>query len=457
MSNTKIKTRHKSDLLHGPLFMKIIMFALPLAMSSILQQLSVSVNVAVVGRFVGSQALAAVGSNVPVINLLVNLFVGVSLGANAVISYHIGRNRSERIEEAVGTVALTSVISGLVLMLLGLGISRPLLILINTPDSVLDMAVSYLCIVFLGIPFYLIFDFGAAILRSMGDTRRPLYILLLSGMVNVMLSLLLVVIFRLGVEGVAIATAVSNGLSAALMVWLLLHEREPFRLKLSNMRIHWKELRPVLKIGVPAGLQGVVFSFSNVVVQSAINSFGYGAVAGSAATLNFETYSYFFIAAFNGAAITFISQNYGAGKLDRVNRIFWMCMGLAALSCALCNWMFVWQDRFFLSFFTSDSHVIYYGNIRMHYVVALQFIASSYEVSAAAMRGMGKSMTPTVITIFGTCVLRLAWVFLVLPHYHDFRHLMMVYPLSWVVTGIMMLVLYRIKWQKVKTKLAITE
>ena len=453
MKKIRIRIRTKAsrnmDLLHGPLFMKLIMFALPLAMSSILQQLSVSVNVAVVGRFVGSQALAAVGSNVPVVNLLVNLFVGVSLGANAVISYHIGKNRSERIEQAVGTVALASVLSGLVLMVLGIGISRPLLMLINTPDSVLDMAVSYLRIVFLGIPFYLIFDFGAAILRSMGDTRRPLYILLLSGLVNVMLSLFLVAICRMGVEGVAIATSVSNGLSAAFMVFLLMHEKEPFRLKISNMRIHWKELRPVLKIGVPAGLQGVVFSFSNVVVQSAINSFGYGAVAGSAATLNFETYSYFFIAAFNGAAITFISQNYGAGKLSRVNRIYWMCMGLAALTCAMCNWMFVLNDRFFLSFFTSDSHVIYYGGIRMHHVVALQFIAASYEVSAAAMRGMGKSMTPTVITIFGTCVLRLAWVFLVLPHCNDFRHLMMVYPLSWVLTGIMMLVLYRIKWKKV--------
>ncbi len=452
-----VKSKNQIDMLHGPLLMKIIVFTLPLAASSILQQLFNSVDVAVVGRFASSQALAAVGSNTPVISLLINLFMGVSMGANVIISNHIGQGDKRRIHDAVGTVGIMALISGLFLMVVGVCVARPILILMNTPDDVLDMAVTYLRIYFLGIPFFMIFDFGAAILRSMGDTRRPLYILVVAGVVNTVLNLVFVIVFHMNVAGVAIATSIANGVSAVLIVYILLHEKEPIRLHPKEMRIVWRELKRMLQIGVPAGLQGVVFSFSNVVVQTAINGYGYGAIAGSAAALNFEFYSYFFISAFNGAAITFIGQNYGAGKIDRVNRIFWICMGLGALTCALCNWGFTWQDDFFLSLFTNDAHVVAFGKIRMHDVLVLQFLAASYEISASAMRGMGKSMTPTLITVFGTCVLRVVWVFAVLPHCNDFRHLMAVYPVSWVVTGVMMLVLYRIHWSKVRRRTSVAE
>ncbi len=452
-----VNSKNQIDMLHGPLLMKIIVFTLPLAASSILQQLFNSVDVAVVGRFASSQALAAVGSNTPVISLLINLFMGVSMGANVIISNHIGQGDKRRIHDAVGTVGIMALISGLFLMVVGVCVARPILILMNTPDDVLDMAVTYLRIYFLGIPFFMIFDFGAAILRSMGDTRRPLYILVVAGVVNTVLNLVFVIVFHMNVAGVAIATSIANGVSAVLIVYILLHEKEPIRLHPKEMRIVWRELKRMLQIGVPAGLQGVVFSFSNVVVQTAINGYGYGAIAGSAAALNFEFYSYFFISAFNGAAITFIGQNYGAGKIDRVNRIFWICMGLGALTCALCNWGFTWQDDFFLSLFTNDAHVVAFGKIRMHDVLVLQFLAASYEISASAMRGMGKSMTPTLITVFGTCVLRVVWVFAVLPHCNDFRHLMAVYPVSWVVTGVMMLVLYRIHWSKVRRRTSVAE
>ena len=437
-------------MLHGPLLMKIILFTLPLAASSVLQQLFNSVDVAVVGHFASSQALAAVGSNTPVISLLINLFMGVSMGANVIISNHIGQNDKRSIRDAIGTVGITALASGLFLMVLGVCVARPILTLMNTPADVLDMAVTYLRIYFLGIPFFMIFDFGSAILRSMGDTRRPLYILVVAGIVNTILNLVFVIVFHMSVAGVAIATSIANAVSAALIIYLLLHEKEPFRLNFKRMHIEWRELKRMLQIGVPAGLQGMVFSFSNVVVQTAINGYGYGAIAGSAAALNFEFYSYFFISAFNGAAITFIGQNYGAGKLDRVNRIFWMCMGLGALTCALCNWIFTWQDDFFLSLFTNDPHVMEFGKIRMHNALVLQFIAASYEVSASAMRGMGKSIAPTLITIFGTCVLRMVWVFAVLPHCNDFLHLVLVYPMSWGLTGVMMLTLYWIHWKKVK-------
>ena len=449
------KSKNQVDMLHGPLFMKIIMFTLPLAASSVMQQLFNSVDVAVVGRFASSQALAAVGANTPVISLLINLFMGVSMGANVIISNHIGQNDKRSIRNAVSTVGLVSILSGLFLMVLGVGVARPILTAMGTPADVLDMAVTYLRIYFLGIPFFMIFDFGSAILRSMGDTRRPLYILVAAGIVNTILNLIFVIVFHMGVAGVAVATSIANGVSALLIVYLLMREKEPLRLHPKHMRIVWGELKRMLYIGIPAGLQGMVFSISNVVVQASINSFGYAAIAGSAAALNYEFYSYFFIAAFNGAAITFIGQNYGAGKLERVNRIFWICMGMGALTCALFNWGFTWQDDFFLSIFTADPHVVEFGKIRMHNALVLQFIAASYEISASAMRGMGKSIEPTLITIFGTCVLRMAWVFIVLPHFNDFQHLVWVYPLSWGLTGVFMAILYVYNWKRVKKEAAL--
>lgn len=315
-------------MLHGSLFVKILKFALPLAASSVLQQLFNSVDVAVVGRFASSQALAAVGSNGPVINLLINLFVGISMGANVIISNHIGQNDHQSIRKAISTVSLVSVFGGVFLLVLGLLAARPILEMMDTPSDVLDMAVLYLRIYFLGIPFFLIFNFGASVLRSMGDTRRPLYILLGAGIINTVLNLLFVICFHMGVAGVAIATGIANAVSAACIVLLLMHEKDPYRLNFKALKIDGSELKRILQIGVPAGIQSMVFSFSNVFLQSAINSYGSAAVAGSAAALNFEYYCYFLVVAFDGAAISFIGQNYGAGKNDRVKRVFWICLAI---------------------------------------------------------------------------------------------------------------------------------
>ena len=314
------------DMLHGPLLLKILWFSLPLAASSLLEQLFNSVDIAVVGHFVGSNALAAVGSNAPVIGLLINLFMGISMGANAVISTLIGQRDHTRIRHAVSTVAVVALVSGFALMVLGTSLARPILSAMSTPPEVLDMAILYLRIYFLGMPFFMIYVFGAAILRSKGDTRRPLYILFVAGIANTLLNLLFVLVFHMGVEGVAISTSIANALSAFLMVRLLRREEVPFRLDFHDLHVDRRELLRMLKIGVPAGLQGMVFSVSNVVVQSQINTFGADAVAGSSAALNFEYYCYFIIQAFNGAAISFIAQNYGAGLMQRVRRVFWICM-----------------------------------------------------------------------------------------------------------------------------------
>lgn len=434
--------KNEIDMLHGPLFMKMIMFTLPLAASSILQQLFNSVDVAVMGRFASSQALAAVGSNAPVISLLINLFMGVSMGANVIISNHIGQNDRRSIRDAISTVGLVAIVSGLLMMVVGILVARPILTMMDTPADVLDMAVTYLRIFFLGIPFFMTFDFGSAILRSMGDTRRPLYILVAAGIVNTILNLVFVIIFHMGVAGVAIATSIANAVSAALIIYLLLHEKEPYRLRPKKLYIEWKELKRMLQIGVPAGLQGMVFSVSNVLLQASINGYGSDAIAGSAAAVNFEYYCYFIIGAFNGAAISFTGQNYGAGLNHRVKRIFAICLFMGFVGCAALNWFFIWQEDFFLRLFTDSPAVIAFGKTRMHIALAWQSIAAFYEISGSVLRGMGKSIEPTLITVFGTCLLRIVWIYTIMPGWRGFDHLITVYPVSWAITAVMMLGLY---------------
>lgn len=440
--------KNEIDMLHGPLLAKIIIFAMPLAASSILQQLFNSVDVAVVGRFDSSYALAAVGSNGPVISLLINLFLGISMGANVVISNHIGQKDNNLTKYAIRTTAATALFSGLALAVIGVLAARPILTIMGTPTEVLDMAVRYLRIYFIGTPFLLIYNFGSAILRSKGDTSRPLYILIVAGIINTVLNLILVIVFHMGVAGVAIATDIANVFSAASIIFLLIREEEPYRLNLRSIGINKNELKSMLMIGVPAGLQGMVFSFSNVLLQTTINSHGADAVAGSAAAVNFEYYCYFIISAFNGAAITFIAQNYGAGNYNRVKRIYWLCLGLSTLLSVASAQLFIWQKTFFVSLFTTDASVAEYAYTRMLIVLLWQFIACSYEISASAMRGMGKSMLPTLLTIVGTCLLRVVWVFAVCPVWTSYQTIMIVYPITWITTGIMVFTAFHITARK---------
>ena len=299
-------------MLNGPLAGPIILFALPLALSSMLQQLFNAADTAVVGRFASSQAMAAVGSNSSVINLVVALFVGLSVGTNVVIASLIGRGRKDAIPTAVHTAVVVALISGVLLLFVGIGIARPMLTLMNTPEDVLDLAVLYLRIYFLGMPFIMLYNFGAAILRSKGDSTRPVYALICGGVLNVLLNLLLVIVFHLHVIGVASATVTSNVVSSFLVMWFLLHEEDEFRLNPKNLQIHTRYLMQMFRIGLPAGLQGVVFSLSNTVIQSGVNSFGSSASAGSAAALNFEIIAYYIVNSFNQATVTFTSQIYAS-------------------------------------------------------------------------------------------------------------------------------------------------
>ncbi len=432
-------------MLRGPLARPMLLFSLPLIASGILQQSFNSVDVAVVGRFAGSQALAAVGSNGPVISLLVNMFIGLAVGVNVVIANYIGRNNSRGVEAAVTASAQLALIGGVALFALAMMASRPILEVLNTPADVLDQAVLYLRIYSAGMPFMVIYNFGAAILRSIGDTQRPFYSLVAAGIVNVGLNFLFVAGMGMDVDGVAWATVISNIVNAAIITGILIREQGDIHLDLRAVfgtRPDGSQLRKIAGIGVPAGLQGTVFAFSNVFILSAINTFGSAGAAGSATAINFEVYCYFVLNAFGQTAVAFTSQNYGAGRLDRCRRIFRISLLMAIVSTVALNVLLVWGRHGAIAIFTDDAEVVRFAAERMLSVLLFQGIACYYEIAGASMRGLGFSMTPALITIFGTCVLRLVWVWCFPSSGGSFIRLMMIYPLSWALTDVAMAVAY---------------
>ncbi len=437
------ETREKEmDMLHGGLAGNLILFAIPLACSSILQQLFNSADVAVVGRFAGDQALAAVGSCVALVGIFVNLIVGLSVGPNAALATLIGQKKRDQISRMLHTILSFGGILGLVLMCIGMGLARVILELSGTPESVMNAALLYIRIYFVSIPFMLIYNFGSAILRSFGDSRRPMYYLLLSGTLNVILNLLLVIGCHLGVAGVAIATVISNILSSGLVIKNLHRRNDEFRLEFRKLRIDRKDLSKVLKIGIPAGIQGAIFSVSNVFIQSGINSFGENAIAGSSLALNFEYFTYDIASAFAQAAVTFTSQNYGAGNVKRCKRIFWLCMLFGIGFTEILAIIFMIWDDFFVGIYTTSSAVAAYGLIRMHHVCSLEGLTATYEVESAALRGMGRSLEPSVVTILGTVVFRLIWLVTVFRCIPTYDMLMNVYVASWIFTGGIIFVIY---------------
>lgn len=444
----------ETDMLHGPLLGKIVMFALPYAATGILQQLFNSINVFVVGRFDSSHAMAAVGATTFLINLIINLFLGVSVGANAVIANNIGRQDPQAVRRAVSTTAALSLIGGAILLVVGLLVATPLLRLLGTPPDVINDSALYLNICFLGAPFFMVYNFGAAIFRSKGDTRTPLYILAVAGVINVVVSMVTVIVFHMSVAGVACAYFVSNMFSAVVITTLLWREEGEFRVRLGQIRIYRKELGNILAIGLPAGLQATVFSFSNVFVQSSINKFGYAAIAGASLSITFDTYCYYILTAFCATAITFTGQNYGAGQVDRCRRIFRLCFLLGGASIFTANMVFVLFGPPIASVFTTDPQVVHYCTSRIYVALAFQWIATSYEIPAACMRGLGKSLAPALLTIFGTCFIRLGWIFLVLPHWYGYEYLMLCYPISWVITGVLVSSVYVVASRKAYRLLA---
>lgn len=441
-------------MLNGGLAGKLILFAIPLAFSGILQQLFNSADVAVVGRFAGSAALAAVGSCVALVGIFVNLIIGLAVGPNAALANLIGQGQRDRISRMVHTILTFGMILGVVLMGLGFLTARTVLEASGTPESVINEALLYIRIYFIGIPFMTIYNFGAAILRSYGDTKRPMYYLVLSGTVNVILNLVFVICFGLGVEGVAISTTISNMLSTALVLVHLHGKEDEFQFRFHKMHIEWKDLKRVLMIGIPAGIQGAIFSVSNVFIQSGINSFGEDAIAGSSLALNFEYFTYDIANAFAQAAVTFTSQNFGAGNLKRCKKIFWLCMLFGMGFTEILSIVFMIWDDFFVSIYTISDAVAVYGLIRMHHVCSLEGLTATYEVESAALRGIGKSLEPSIITILGTVVFRMIWLVTIFKWIPTYDMLMNVYIASWVFTGGLIFIVYVLYMRKLEKQFA---
>lgn len=438
----KTAKHREMDMLHGGLAGRLILFALPLAFSSILQQLFNSADVAVVGRFAGDAALAAVGSCVALVGIFVNLIVGLSVGPNAVLALLIGQNSRDEINRTLHTVLTFGAALGAGLMLVGWLSARPILVLSGTPESVLNEALLYIFIYFLSIPFMVVYNFGAAVLRSYGDSRRPMYYLLLSGTVNVVLNLFLVIVMQLGVAGVAIATVISNVLSAVMVITHLIRRDDDFAFRFRRMRIEKEPLLRILQIGIPSGIQGAIFSVSNVFIQSGINSFGENAIAGSSLALNFEYFTYDIANAFAQAAVTFTSQNFGAGDIRRCKRIFRLCLLFGIVFTEILSAVFMAWDDFFVSIYTSSSAVAVFAVSRMRHVCSLEGLTATYEVESASLRGMGRSLEPAVFTILGTVVFRLIWMATVFRLFPTYEMLMNVYPASWIFTGAALLIVY---------------
>ena len=426
------------NMTEGPLLGNIMLFALPLALSSLLQQLFNTADTMVTGQLVGNTALAGVGGCSPVINLLVNLFTGLSVGSNVVIAIYVGRKEEAKVCQAVHTTAILAVVSGFLVAALGLLLAPPMLAAIGTPDSAMPDALTYLRIYFCAMPFMMVYNFGSAILRSKGDTRRPLWCLAVGSLLNVGLDLLAVGVLGLGVAGVAAGTLLSYAVSAALIARCLLREEGPFRLRKSELRVTRRHLSDILKMGIPAGLQGAIFSFSNLVIQSGINGFGEAAMSGSAAEVNYEFAGYFVCAAFASAAVTFTSQNFAVRRHDRCKRVFALCMACGVVGTGILSAVFVTNAELLIGLCAPEEQACALGVDRLMLVGAFEWVTCTYEVSAGALRGMKHSLLPTCIILFGTVVMRMIFFFTIFAARPSYDLLMHVYLGTWIPTGVAM-------------------
>lgn len=436
------------NMLEGGIFKKLCLIAIPIALSSILQQLFNASDTAVVGNFSSSEAMAAVGSNAPVINVIVTFFTGLSVGSNVMLASFIGAGKKDKVNDALHTSFSVALISGFIMLFIGQLIARPVLTLLGTPSNVIGMAVAYLRIYFLGMPFLMIYDFGSAVLRSIGDTRRPLVFLTISGILNVFLNLFFVIVLHRNADGVAIATTISNGVSAFLIFRTLTHDTGMLHLDLRKLSLKPEYLKRIFWIGGPAGLQGMIFSLSNVVIQAAINSFGSPCVAGNAAALNFEYICYFIVNGFSQAVMTFISQNFAAGNYKRCRRTTRTAMFCAVCFTAVVSISFWLLRAPLVSLFTHDPKVVHFAFIRMTFITLLEPMTSLYEIPGASLRGIGHSLTPAILTLFGSCILRIIYISANLHHFARFEQVAVIYPITWVITGTAVIILYFIVTRK---------
>ena len=426
------------DMLHGPLAGKLILFAMPIALSSMLQQLFNAADTSVVGHFADSNALAAVGTNGEIVALLVTLSAGLSVGANVCIAKCIGENRLSEISDILHTSLLFSLIIGIFGAVLGQFIARPLLVLIKTPEEILNQAVLYLRLYFGGFPFLMLYDFASAVLRAKGNSRLPFLALMLSGILNVVLNLFFVIVWKWDVAGVAIATGISTAFSAFLVLFSLYRDTSSFHFSIRKLAFHGKFLSAILKIGIPSAVQGAVFCLANIFVQASVNRFGTVATAGSTIAMNFEYFGYYVITAFGQAATTFTGQNFAAGERKRCRKILILCLLFSVLFSAAITVPLTVFRRPFSGLFSTSEAVIEAAGLRIMLILCFEPICGLYEVPAGVLRGCGHSALPAAVTVVGTCLLRIVWIFTVFRMHPSLSTLFIIFPISWVVTILLM-------------------
>ena len=445
---------YEIDACSGPVLKKLLVFTLPLMLTGLLQLLFNAADIIVVGNFAGDNSMGAVGSNSALINLLTNLFMGLAVGANVIAAKAHGAGHKKELSEIVHTSMLLGLFSGILLSAIGIILAEQLLTLMKTPPNILPLAVTYLRIYFIGMPGMMIYNFGAAILRSIGDTKRTLYYLIISGVVNVALNLVFVILFKMDVAGVALATVISEYISVFLMIRCLMHEQGAIRLELSKLRIHGRQMAEILKVGLPAGFQGVVFALSNVVIQSSVNLFGDTVVSGNSAAQSIEGFVYMAMNSFYQAAISFTGQNYGAKKLERIPKILFCSECCVIVTGLIFGWTAYLLGTPLLGIYSKSPGVIAAGLLRMGFICTTYCLCGMMDVMVGMLRGLGCSVTPMIVSLAGACGLRILWIATVfqIEKYHMIETVYISYPITWVITFLAHVVCFLIVWHRVRKK-----
>lgn len=443
--------KYAMDMCEGPVLKKMLLFALPLMVSSLLQLLFNAADIIVVGRFAGDNSLAAVGSTTSLINLLVNLFIGLSVGANVLVAQFFGAKREEDLSLTVHTALAISFISGILLTIIGVIGAPHILSLMKTPKAVLDLAVVYLRIYFVGMTPMMVYNFGAAILRAVGDTKRPLYYLMTAGVINVLFNLFFVIVMKWDVFGVGIATTISQTVSAALVLRCLMREQSGIRVRIKKIRIYKDKLFRIMQIGLPAGFQGILFSLSNVVIQSSVNLFGETIVAGNSAAANIEGFVYVAMNTFHQASISFTSQNYGAKKYNRINKILFSALGCVIVVGIVLGMGAVAAGPVLLSLYTKNPDVIAAGMVRLRFICLTYALCGVMDVMVGSLRGMGYSVVPMIFSLLGACATRLIWLATVfqIEAFHTIETVYIIYPISWILTATAHIITYVVVRRKI--------
>lgn len=443
-----MKKSYEIDMCSGPILSKILVFSIPLMLSGILQLLFNAADVIVVGRYAGSQSLAAVGSTSSLINLLVNVFIGLSVGVNVLVAQYYGAKKEQDVNDTIHTAVTLSLVSGLFLVALGIVAAKPLLELMGTPEDVIGKSVIYMRIFFAGMPVTMLYNFGSAILRAVGDTKRPLYFLTIAGVINVILNLIFVIVLNMDVAGVALATVISQCISAGMILLCLIQSDGCLKLRLKKLKIHKHKLIKIVKVGLPAGMQGAVFSISNVLIQSSVNSFGSVAMAGNTASSNIEGFIYNAMNAVYQTNLSFTSQNYGGRKYSRINKILYTCIAVVSVVGLALGLAAFAGGPMLLGIYSSDPEVMRFGMLRLTIFGTTYFLCGVMDTMVGSLRGIGSSVLPMIVSLTGACAFRVFWIFTIFQWSRSLTTLYLSYPVSWVITAVAHIICFMILRKK---------